>query len=70
MFFFLGGSIGAALLTAILVVRGDGEGGLNPLHESVGAGYSDAFLALLVPLLVAAVLSRALPEREPGSGPA
>ena len=66
MFFFLGGSIGTALLTAVLVARGDGQGGLNPLHAAAGAGYSDAFLVLLVPLLVAAVLSRSLPEREPG----
>ena len=34
MFFFLGGSIGTALLTAMLVARGGGEGGLNPLHAA------------------------------------
>ena len=61
MCFFLGGSFGTTLLTAVVAARGQATVALNPLHTGPGAGYSDAFLLLAVPLLVALALSAALP---------
>ena len=65
MLFFLGGSFGTALVTAMVVARaGDGTGAVNPFHVGPGANFSDAFLLLSVPLLIAAALSTALPGEE------
>jgi EmrB/QacA subfamily drug resistance transporter len=63
MLFFLGGSFGTAVLMAVVMSRGgDGQSPLNPLHSGVGAGFSDAFLLLAVPVIVAMAHSLALPS--------
>ena len=63
MLFFLGGSLGTAVLMAVVTSRGgDGESPLNPLHSGSGAGFSDAFLLLAIPVIVAMALSLALPS--------
>lgn len=70
MLFFLGGSIGAAVLMAIVTARGGaGDGLLNPLHSGVGAGFSDAFLLLAIPVVLVMMLSSALPKGEARSVP-
>ena len=61
MLLFLGGSFGTTLLTAVVAGRGRAAGAFNPLHAGPGVGYSDAFLFLAVPLLVASPLAAALP---------
>ena len=63
MSFFLGGGFGTAALMAVVTSRG--EGGLssfNPLHSGAAPAYSDAFLLLAIPVVVAMVLSVALPR--------
>ena len=62
MLFFLGGSFGTTLVTAVLALRREATDGLNPLHGgSVGVGFSDAFLLLTVPVLVGLALSATVP---------
>ena len=61
MLFFLGGSLGAATLMAIVTSRGV-EGGFNPLHSGGGASFSDAFLLLVIPVSLVMALSLALPK--------
>ena len=63
MLFFLGGSIGTALLVATATRSGGtSPDALNLLHLGAGAGYSDAFLLLTLPALAVLVLSLALPK--------
>ena len=65
MLFFLGGSIGTALLVATATRSGGtSPDALNPLHLGAGAGYSDAFLLLTLPALAVLVLSLALPKAQ------
>ena len=66
MLLFAGGSFGVALMTAIVITRGDSSS-LNPLHSGQGVGFSDAFLMLAIPMIVAIALSLAIPRkvREP-----
>ena len=62
MLFFLGGSLGTAIFMAVATSRGGpGASPLNPLHSGAGAGFSDGFLLLAVPLFVAIALSLKLP---------
>jgi hypothetical protein len=61
MLFFLGGSFGTTLVTAVVAARAEATVGLNPFHGTVGVGYSDAFLLLALPLLVALALSATIP---------
>ena len=61
MLFFLGGSIGTALLLAMATSSGLADGSLNPLHSGQANGFSDGFLFLMIPVLVAVALSLALP---------
>ena len=61
MLFFLGGSIGTAALLAMATSGGLAEGSLNPLHSGQAIGFSDGFLLLMIPVLVAMALSLALP---------
>ncbi len=63
MMFFMGGSFGATLFTSIVINAGPGTGALNPLHSNPGAGFSNAFIALAVPVAVALALSAVLPRR-------
>ena len=63
MLFFLGGSVGTALLIAVVTLRGGSDvGAFNPLHFGEGAGFSDAFLLLALPVIVVMALSQALPK--------
>ncbi len=61
MLFFLGGSIGTAVLLAMATSGGLAEGSLNPLHSGQAIGFSDGFLLLMIPVLAAMALSLALP---------
>ena len=62
MLFFLGGSLGTAMLVAVVTSRGDaGESLLNPLHSGAGARFSDAILLLAIPVFVVMALSLRLP---------
>ncbi|MCH7738434.1 MAG: MFS transporter [Chloroflexi bacterium] len=61
MMFFLGGSIGTALLFAFSTSSGLAGGSLNPLHSGLADGFSDGFLLLMIPVLIALGLSLALP---------
>ena len=63
MLFFLGGSFGATLTTAVVGARGGAADAFNPLHSGLAVGFSDAFLISLVPLLAAVALSAAVPGR-------
>ena len=71
MLFFLGGSLGTALLIAVVTVRGEGTAKpFNPLHFGAGTGFSDAFLMLSLPVLAVMALSLALPKpRVQGTAP-
>ena len=65
MLFFLGGSLGTALLIAVVTVReGSASRAFNPLHFGVGTGFSDAFLLLSLPVLAVMALSMALPRSQ------
>lgn len=62
MVFFIGGGLGTAVLMAIATSKlGPGESSVNPLHSGAGAGFSDAFLYLALPVIVATALSLKLP---------
>lgn len=63
MLFFLGGSLGATLTTAMLSARAAATNGFNPVHDGAGVGFSDAFLLLMVPVILALALSAAVPGR-------
>lgn len=57
MLFFIGGSWGSAVLTAVLTVRETTPDAINPWHINAGAAYSDAFLLFGIPLALALILS-------------
>jgi len=61
MLFFLGGSIGNAVLLAMATSSGLAEGSLNPLHSGQASGFGDGFILLIIPVLAAMALSLALP---------
>ena len=62
MLFFLRGSFGTAALMAVVASRaGAAASSLNPLHTGMAAGFSDGFLLLAMPVIVAMMLSTALP---------
>jgi DHA2 family metal-tetracycline-proton antiporter-like MFS transporter len=63
MLFFFGGSLGATLTTAVLSVRASATDALNVFHQGDGVGFSDAFLLLIVPVVLAFLLSAAVPGR-------
>ena len=63
MLFFLGGSFGATLTTAVVGARVGAADAVNPLHTGLAVGFSDAFLLALLPLGVALALSGAVPGR-------
>ena len=63
MLFFLGGSLGTALLITVVTLRGGADvRAFNPLHFGGGAGFSDAFLFLALPVVAVIALSLALPR--------
>ena len=61
MLFFVGGSFGTAAVMALVTTGGIADGSLNPLHSGSANGFSDGFLLLMVPVLLAMALSMALP---------
>lgn len=65
MFFFLGGSLGTALLMAVVTARGgNNQSAFNPLHFGEGVGFSDAFLLLSLPVIMVMALSLVLPKAQ------
>ena len=62
MLFFLGGSVGTAVLFAFSTTGGLADGSLNPLHSGSAAGFSDGFMLLILPVLAALALSAILPK--------
>ena len=65
MLFFLGGSLGTALVITIVTLRGGADvRAFNPLHFGGGAGFSDAFLFLTLPVIAVVALSLALPKAQ------
>lgn len=63
MLFFLGGGIGATFTTAVLSLRGNATDALNVVHAGAGVGFSDAFLLLMLPVLLALTLTSLVPGR-------
>jgi len=57
MVWISGTSVGTALFSAVAAARSGASGAINPLHSGLGAGYSDAFLSLAVPLLALLAIS-------------
>jgi MFS transporter, DHA2 family, metal-tetracycline-proton antiporter len=67
MVFLMGGSFGVAVKTAIIDARINATDAFNPLHSGAGAGFSDAFLVVLVASGVALfIVSRVLHVPRPG----
>lgn len=65
MFFFLGGGFGPALGATFLALRQEtASGALNPLYTAGAAPFSDAFLLLVVSVLIALAASLGLPGKE------
>ncbi len=62
MFFFIGGALGTAVVGATLTARARAEQALNPLHTGGAAPFSDVYLFLLLPLLLALTLTATLPD--------
>jgi EmrB/QacA subfamily drug resistance transporter len=60
MVWISGTSVGTALFSAVAAARSDAPDAVNPLHAGPGVGYSDAFLSLVVPLLVLLAVSSTL----------
>ena len=60
MVWISGTSVGTALFSAVVASRAGASASLNPLHAGAGVGYSDAFLALAVPLLLLLLISATL----------
>lgn len=57
MVWICGISVGTALFTAVAAARSGAASPLNPFHAGPGVGYSDAFLALAVPLILLLILT-------------
>ena len=63
MLFFWGGSIGTAGYFAVVTSRGGSPDSIfNPFHSGVGSNFSDGFALLAIPVLMAMLLSMALPK--------
>ncbi|MEM7337217.1 MAG: MFS transporter [Actinomycetota bacterium] len=63
MMFFIGGSFGATLFSSIVLNTSSEAAAWNPLHEGTGAGFSNAFAVLAIPVGVGLVLSVFLPRQ-------
>ena len=53
MVWISGISVGTALFSAVATARADAPESLNLFHAGAGVGYSDAYLALTIPLILA-----------------
>jgi len=65
MVWMVGVGVGTALFVATAAAREGAAGGLNPLHSGGFVGYSDAFLVLVVPPLLALLASLGLAGTDP-----
>ena len=63
MMFFIGGSFGATFFSSIVINTAIDADALNPLHDNPGAGFSNAFAALAIPVAIGLVLSTFLPRK-------
>jgi MFS transporter, DHA2 family, metal-tetracycline-proton antiporter len=70
MVFLMGGSFGVAVKTAIIDARINAVDAINPLHSGAGAGFSDAFLIVLIASGSALFLATRLRVPKPGEEPA
>ncbi|MBA2520151.1 MAG: MFS transporter [Chloroflexia bacterium] len=62
--FFLGGGTGAAVIGAVLAARGEGNAdSFNPLHTLGGAPFADAFVVIVLAVIVALVAALGLRGR-------
>lgn len=64
MMFFIGGSFGTALFTSIVINTAPGSDALNPFHVNSGAGFSNAFAVLVIPIVIGLALSVVLPRKQ------
>jgi hypothetical protein len=62
MAFFVGGSIGAAVLLGFSTAAGSAS--INPFHSGLAIGFIDGFLALAIPVLIVIYLSTRITEPE------
>lgn len=60
MVFLMGGSFGVAVKTSIIDARLGSTDAFNPLHSGAGAGFSDAFLVVLVASSIALFIASRL----------
>lgn len=63
MMFFIGGSFGATLFSSIVLNTAPDSNAWNPLHNGAGAGFSNAFAVLAIPVGIGLALSAFLPSR-------
>ncbi len=63
MMFFIGGSFGATLFSSIVLNTGADTESWNPLHDTAGPGFSNAFAVLAIPAAIGLLLSAFLPRR-------
>jgi DHA2 family metal-tetracycline-proton antiporter-like MFS transporter len=61
---FVGASLGTVLFSATVTARAEADAAVNPLHSGAGAAYSDAYLALAVPLTALLIVTGRLPRRD------
>ncbi|MBL4673010.1 MAG: MFS transporter [Arenicella sp.] len=64
MMFFIGGSIGAALFSAIVNTNADTLTALNPFYSGLAINYSDAFSVLALAAFIAVFLVASLPTKQ------
>ncbi len=58
------------MVMAVVTSRGDESTAvLNPFHSGAGAGFSDAFLVLVIPVFLVMALSLALPKAQAREAP-
>jgi DHA2 family metal-tetracycline-proton antiporter-like MFS transporter len=62
MAFFVGGSVGAAVLLGFSTAAGSAS--INPFHSGSAIGFIDGFLALAIPVLIVIYLSTRITEPE------
>jgi DHA2 family metal-tetracycline-proton antiporter-like MFS transporter len=65
MMFFIGGSFGATLFSSIVINTAPDADAINPFHEGSGAGFSNAFAVLAIPIVIGLGLSAVLPRQQP-----
>ncbi|MEM7092613.1 MAG: MFS transporter [Actinomycetota bacterium] len=63
MMFFIGGSFGATLFSSVVLNSDSEADAWNPLHDTAGAGFSNAFAVLAIPAAIGLLLSAFLPRR-------